>query len=98
VKVRSGWSTDYGHEKYDVELDETDLSRILITGGIPLEAQARLSPTEAHTLLYCSAEIIARMALARFDPKQRDKLKAEVAALREELQRTLGTVREKSSG
>lgn len=78
MKVRSGWNSDYAHRKYDVELDEVDLARILLQLGLPVD-----SPTEqeAFDILSSSAEIYARRKLIVFDPSMKEDLEKEIAAL-----------------
>lgn len=95
MMVRAGWSTEYARDKYDVELDETDLARILGDAGIPAEAQSSLKLREAHTLLYCSAEIIAREALVRCEPKLKERLLAEAAKLAAERNALLTSLRDR---
>jgi hypothetical protein len=67
MKVRSGWNSEYARKKYDVEVDEADLARILTARGIPLAALGTLTMGEVHDILYYTAEGLARLALGRYD-------------------------------
>lgn len=67
MMVRSGWNSEYARQKYDVEVGEADLARILTSQGIPLEAMGSLTMGEAHDILYFTAEGLARLALGRYD-------------------------------
>lgn len=90
MKVRSGWNSEYARKKYDVEVDEADLARLLLAAGIPLEAQPLVPAGEVHTVLYCTAEILARTTLAaharakpgEFPDDFRQQLAEEVKVLR----------------
>jgi hypothetical protein len=93
MMVRSGWNSEYARKKYDVELDEADLARILISGRVPLEAQSTLSLADAHNLLWFSAEIMARQSLASFDPTLKDKLQEEARELNQKRAYLLGKIR-----
>lgn len=93
MKVRSGWNSEYARKKYDVELDEADLARILIAGRVPLEAQATLALADAHNLLWYSAEIMARQSLASFDPSLKKKLVEEATELNRQRAHLLGKIR-----
>lgn len=93
MEVRSGWNSEYARKKYDVSLDEGDLSRILDAAGIPLEAQPKLTLAQAHALLYFSAEIIARQTLILFDPSQREALTEEIAGLQAQKAQGLAAVK-----
>lgn len=95
MKVRSGWNSEYARKKYDVELDETDLARILQAADIPLEVQPKLNAAQAHALLYLSAEIMARQTLVRFDPSLKEDLQKEIAQLAGEKNAALAVIRKK---
>jgi hypothetical protein len=52
--VKLGFNTDYGMDKFDVGLDETDLARILADAGIPPDAP--LASVEVFQVLHLEAE------------------------------------------
>jgi hypothetical protein len=54
VIVKVGFNTDFGKDKFDVGLDETDLARILAEAGIPPDAL--LTELEAFQILHVEAE------------------------------------------
>jgi hypothetical protein len=81
VKVRSGWNSEYARKKYDVEVDEADLARIITAAGMPMEALSIVTLGDAHNLLWYSAETLARQALVSFDPSLRAKLTEEAREL-----------------
>lgn len=95
MEVRSGWNSEFARKKYDVTLDEADLSRILDDAGIPLEAQPKLSIAQAHALLYFSAEILARTTLKLFDPSMKESLDKEITALTEQRSKVLTLLKKK---
>lgn len=68
MKVRSGWNSEFGRKKFDIELDGEDLVSLLIDAGIP--GDAPLSFNEKYQFLYVTAEILARLRLLEFDPTQ----------------------------
>jgi hypothetical protein len=86
MEVRSGWNSEYARKKYDVTLDEGDLARILQEAGIPLEAQPALKLSQAHALLYFSAEIIARQTLLRYAKTASGKADSEVRGVVSDLE------------
>ena len=54
MQVKVGFNTDYGKDKFDVGLDETDLARILADAGI--SPDAKIASTEAFLVLHVEAE------------------------------------------
>jgi hypothetical protein len=93
VKVRSGWNSDFGRVKFDVEVDEADLLRILLEIGLSVEAAASLTVKEAYKVAYCTAEILSRQALSRFDGSKAEELTAEIKALAQERNEVLAAVK-----
>jgi hypothetical protein len=66
MQVRSGWNSEpYGRRKFDVELGEPDLRRILISHDVDPGTADTMSGRTAFRILYCEAEILARYALLR---------------------------------
>ena len=93
MKVRSGWSSEYAKKKFDVELDETDLFRIITGAGLPEHAVGEVTLREAFDILHTSAEIIARETLIQFDPSLKQSLLAEATVLADKRRSTLTGVR-----
>lgn len=94
MKVRSGWNSEYARKKFDVELDEADLIRILIDNDIAPAEAAALPVNDAFVVLYTSAEITAKAALVEFDPSMKQQLSEEIAELRGKRARVLGKIRD----
>lgn len=93
MKVRSGWNSEYARKKYDVEVDEADLARILTSSGIPLEAMGSLTMAETHDILYYTAEGLARLALGRYDKSMAESCAAEFKALQAKRAEVLARVK-----
>lgn len=93
MEITSGWSSDYAKKKYAVTLDEGDLTRILLGEGIPLEARATLTADEVHTILWASAEIMARRTLVAHDPSMREQLAKEAKQLNDKRTAALTGIR-----
>jgi hypothetical protein len=68
--LRNGWNTSMGRQKFDVEVSETDLVRILHEAGVEDAAGTVLTmPTrDVFLILQCEAEIWATMGLRRLAP------------------------------
>jgi len=62
VIVKTGWQNDFGKKKFDVELNEIDLARMLADGGIPPDAA--LTSLEAFRLLMLEAEYFSESVRA----------------------------------
>lgn len=100
MKIRSGWNSEpYGRRKFDIEVEEDDLRRILQANGIPLERADTMSVRDAYAILYCEAEVLSRAALARHyrsegKPDETiEHVMAEIRALREEQETFLARYR-----
>lgn len=100
MRVRSGWNSEpYGRRKFDIELGEEDLVRILTSRGI--DPATVLPLREAFSILYCEAEALARAALVRHleheeAPQEAvDTVKAEIEALHKERNAVLAPHRPK---
>lgn len=60
MKVRAGWSTQYGKHKFDVELEEDrDLPQLLDDCGIGRERAGELTVREKLSLLWDETEVIS---------------------------------------
>lgn len=93
MRVSAGWNTDFGKVKFSVDVGEDDLGRLLMQGGLPIEARESLTMGEAYRICYCSAEMLARDALIRFDPGQEDRLREEMSTLSAERREVLEGVK-----
>jgi hypothetical protein len=60
--IKTGWQNDFGKQKFDVELNETDLARILAEAGI--SPDAGLTSLEAFRLLLLEAEYFSESVRA----------------------------------
>ena len=84
MRVRSGWSSEYAKKKFDVEMDENDLTRMLLDNGISQEYHDKISVAERFRVLYCEVEIISRATLFVYDNSKAELLKGEIERLREQ--------------
>ncbi len=90
MKVRKGFSTDYARSKFDVEVDEADLARLIMEHKFPPEAQLstlqafRLADTLAEWLMLTEAGKISQEMAARTEPARR-AFYATVDAVRQEM-------------
>lgn len=60
MRIKLGWTGEFSGQwfKADVEVDEGDLTRLLIEGGVPSEVTDRLSTKIAFRLLKNEAELL----------------------------------------
>lgn len=61
MQIKHGWSGEYETNrwgKFDVELDETDLRRILFAEGALIDDVAKIQPRHAFALLQAEAETL----------------------------------------
>jgi hypothetical protein len=87
--VKVGFNTDYGKDKFDVGLDETDLARILAEAGIPPDAL--LTELEAFQVLHATAERFCAAKLTVIDPRN-EHHKQEVRRLGDQVAGLLGKI------
>lgn len=78
-----------GRVKFDVEVDETDLPRILTECGVDVSHAATMSATDVYTVFYCEALIFSAAAQARQEPENIVALKQEIADRRAQRDRVL---------
>jgi hypothetical protein len=76
--IKTGWQNDFGKQKFDIELNETDLARILADGGIAPDAA--LTSLEAFRLMLFEAEYFSETVRAT-RLQDREALVASRAAL-----------------
>jgi len=60
--IKTGWQNDYGKQKFDIELNEVDLARILADNDIPPDAA--LTSAEVFRLLMLEAEFFSESVRA----------------------------------
>jgi hypothetical protein len=60
--IKTGWQNDFGKQKFDVELNEIDLARIIADAGIPPDAA--LTSLEAFWLMMLEAEYFSESVRA----------------------------------
>lgn len=78
--VKLGFNTDFGRDKFDIGLDETDLARILTEAGIAPDAP--LVSTEVFLVLHAEAEwYCAGQRAAVTEGKEAEHWKSEAARL-----------------
>lgn len=74
MKVRKGFSTKYAEDKFDVELDEADLSLMLEEHQIPPEQLSKVTTLQAFRLLNTLAEWLMLTEMVKFKPEAADKV------------------------
>ena len=77
--IKIGWQNDFGKQKFDIELNETDLQRILADADIPPDAS--LSAGEVFRLLLLEAESFSETVRAA-KTQDEDALGAASAAIK----------------
>ena len=82
--IKTGWQNDFGKQKFDVELNEIDLARILADVGIAPDAA--LTSLEAFRLLMSEAEYFSETVRAvRLQDKDAGMQAARAQAARNDL-------------
>jgi hypothetical protein len=91
MKVKRGWATDFGKIRFDVEVDETDLLRMLTEHGAadPRAVAARMDTFDVFRIMDAEAEAWASLSLSKQEPAQADVHRARVKAQRTERDRLL---------
>jgi hypothetical protein len=103
MRIRSGWNSEpYGRRKFDIELGEEDLQRVLQSQDIDAASAPSLPHNVVYAILYCEAEILARAALVRHyqaEDRGDEAVRAvigEITALRTEQETFLAPLRPKA--
>lgn len=93
MRVKRGWSTDFGKARYDVEVDETDLLRMLADYGDedPASTAARMSTQSVMQIMDAEAMAFVHFSLSKHEPAQAEAHLAKVKEFRAERGRLLGT-------
>ena len=89
--VKTGWNTDFGKQKFDIGMDETDLARILAEVGISPDAQ--LTSREVFQILRLEAERFSAAQRAQVVPSETEVCKREVHRLSAQLESHLDAVK-----
>lgn len=92
MRVRHGWSGEVESNrwaKFDIELEEDDLRRILVGNGIAPSTVDKLSLVNAYRLLEIEAERLVLFKLIRRYGYSRDSASQQLAGLATELQEIL---------
>lgn len=104
MMVRRGWAYDYGKQKFDVEMTETDLARLFIEHGMAPGAvfdPAGSGPTlyEMFQIMDAHVQAISKTTesvyLAGRDPELAGQLRAQVAEHVKLRNATLAKVKER---
>jgi len=98
VRVRHGWSGEYKSNqwgKFDVDLDESDVHRLLHEAGL---ADAAVTTTEAFLLLNSEAQrLLISGMMARYDYPRTDGLR-DIEKFGQHRDGILATIRAKGHG
>ncbi len=79
--IKTGWQNDFGKQKFDIELNEIDLARILTDAGIPPDAS--LTSLEVFQLLLLEADRFSEgVRAARLQDSAAEALAAKSVAAR----------------
>jgi hypothetical protein len=70
MKIKRGWSLDYGKFRFDVEVDETDLLRILAELGAsdPAKVSASMTAIDVYLVMDHEAQAFTHHSLAKSEP------------------------------
>jgi hypothetical protein len=70
MKIKRGWSTDYGKHRFDVEVEEADLLRILAELGAsdPATVSAGMTAIDVYLAMDHEAQAFAHHSLAKTEP------------------------------
>lgn len=81
MRIKRGWSTDFGKNRFDAEAEEADLLRILAGAGAPDPAKTAAEMLASDVYRVLDAEVMAyvRDTLRKHEPP---KAEEHVAALR----------------
>lgn len=83
MRVKVGWNTEFGRDKFDIFLDEDDLHRLLHDNGFdPDVALARLTTPEAFEILKREAQMLAEYAKLDLLAKDSDPWRNTVQKIR----------------
>jgi hypothetical protein len=72
--IRRGWASEYAKRKFDIELDEADLVRILAVAGVadPAGVAATMNLGHVYEILDAEAMMFVSHTLSRFEPASKD--------------------------
>jgi len=94
MKVKRGWATDFGKIRFDVEVDETDLLRMLTAHGCttPEETAATMDTYVVFRILDAEAQAYVAATLARQEPGTAETHRAQAGAWRTQRDKLLTEV------
>lgn len=88
MEIRVGWATEFGRDKFDVSLDETDLRRILGDSEFPDAslAMAEIDSGSAFMILKLHAQRLAEVAKLDIvtEVPQRKAIMTKIHSLKDE--------------
>lgn len=86
MKIKRGWATDFGKVRYDVEVDETDLLRMLADYGDedPAATAARMSTQNVMQIMDAEAMSFVHFSLSKHEPAQAETHLGKVKEFRAE--------------
>jgi hypothetical protein len=91
MKIKRGWATDFGKVRFDVEVDEYDLRRMLAARGIedPEALSATMRTADVEAIMDAEAMTFVHMSLAKQEPGSKDAHEKKAAEYRAERNRVL---------
>jgi hypothetical protein len=71
MRIKRGWSTDFGKTRFDVEIDEDDLLRMLVEQGAedPAAVRAAMRSMDAFRVMDAEAAAYEHMAVLSRTPE-----------------------------
>lgn len=70
MRVKRGWSTDFGRERFDAEAEECDLLRILAEAGAadPEKTAAAMKASDVYLVLDAEVMMFVHHTLSKAEP------------------------------
>jgi hypothetical protein len=82
MRVKVGWNTEFGRDKFDVYVDEDDLRRILHDNGLDVEkALEKINSPQAFEILKREAQMLSEYAKLDLLEKDSAPWKSAVAKM-----------------
>jgi hypothetical protein len=84
MEIRIGWATDYGKNKWDIAVQETDILRMLFERGVadPEQVRLRMTTTDVGRIMDAEGKWFVHFSLAKAEPEQRGQHAAAASAAR----------------
>lgn len=94
MEIKRGWATDFGKIRFDVQVDETDLKRMLTAHGCttPEETAATMDTYAVFRILDAEAQAYVSASLARQEPANAEAHRAQAGAWRSQRDKLLTQV------